>query len=438
MSVKNNPPVQKPAANVFPELFSGCSSLCLGIAFFFLVAFFAVFPAKAQILQYPMGGVIYSITPGPDGAYWGAEYYADNIGRIDTNGIFTIPFQFTSNSGPYSIIVGPDSNIWFTELLVDKIGRISPGTNGSWTNGVLTEFPIHPGVPNANSSPCGITSGPDGNLWFTEYDGDLIGVMNTNGQTLHEYGGFMRATNQLRQIAAGPDGYLWFCEYTYGTIGRMSTSGALTEIPLGLTNILGTNYWYSNSQPLDIVAGPDGAMWFTETSSNRIGRLTVNSNYSDYVLPTISGSSYYNYSQVPYYITVGGDGNLWFTEYISGNVSRITTNGFITEFPTPEGSYLTGIASGRDKNIWFYEYSVSYIAEFLLPTLTSSINSNGQLVLTWPVTATDYVLQGNTNLATTNWTNVTSPPLTVISNQYVYTNTASGIEFFRLFQFAIP
>jgi eukaryotic-like serine/threonine-protein kinase len=43
-------------------------------------------------------------------------------------------------------------------------------------NGTITEFP----VPTASSSPSGITAGPDGNLWFTEYDGNKIGRITSS------------------------------------------------------------------------------------------------------------------------------------------------------------------------------------------------------------------------------------------------------------------
>lgn len=50
-----------------------------------------------------------------------------------------------------------------------KIGRITPG-------GTITEFP----VPTSKSQPFGIGSGPDGNLWFTEYSGNKIGRITTS------------------------------------------------------------------------------------------------------------------------------------------------------------------------------------------------------------------------------------------------------------------
>src|SRR5881227_1886279 len=43
--------------------------------------------------------------------------------------------------------------------------------------GTVAEFP----VPTANSAPVGITSGPDGNMWFTEIQGNKIGRITSTG-----------------------------------------------------------------------------------------------------------------------------------------------------------------------------------------------------------------------------------------------------------------
>jgi streptogramin lyase len=87
---------------------------------------------------------------------------------------FPIP---TPNSVPSGITVGPEvpvGALWFTETgdpalgpkVRGKIGRIT-------TAGVITEFPI----PTLNSAPNGITTGPDGALWFAEGIGNKIGCI---------------------------------------------------------------------------------------------------------------------------------------------------------------------------------------------------------------------------------------------------------------------
>jgi len=42
---------------------------------------------------------------------------------------------------------------------------------------VITEFPL----PNTDSFPLWITTGPDGNLWFTEEHGNRIGRITPSG-----------------------------------------------------------------------------------------------------------------------------------------------------------------------------------------------------------------------------------------------------------------
>src|SRR5690349_5341280 len=55
-------------------------------------------------------------------------------------------------------------------------------------------------------------------------------------------------------IVAGPDGALWFTEHNVNKIGRITATGAITEYALPETN----------RYPTDIAAGRDGALWFTE------------------------------------------------------------------------------------------------------------------------------------------------------------------------------
>lgn len=79
---------------------------------------------------------------------------------------FTVHSLPTSYSQPKGIASGPDGALWFTEYNTNKIGRIS-------TSGAITEYP----VISAASYPYSITTGPDGALWFTEYHADRKSVV---------------------------------------------------------------------------------------------------------------------------------------------------------------------------------------------------------------------------------------------------------------------
>src|SRR5215472_10552366 len=62
-------------------------------------------------------------------------------------------FPISSGSTPLGFVTGPDGAVWFTEYNASKIGRIT-------SSGVLTEYALAPGA-----NPRSITLGPDGALW---------------------------------------------------------------------------------------------------------------------------------------------------------------------------------------------------------------------------------------------------------------------------------
>src|SRR5262249_50215099 len=114
--------------------------------------------------------------------------------------------------------------------------------------GNITEFPL----PVAGSVPLVITSGPDGNLWFTEYQAGRIARISTSGG-ITEFN-LSNASSLPASITTGPDGNLWFTEYGAAEIGRITPTGTITEFPV-LT---------ADSEPADIKVGPDHDLWFTE------------------------------------------------------------------------------------------------------------------------------------------------------------------------------
>ena len=225
---------------------------------------------------------------------------------------------------PAGITSGPDGNIWFVEEHGDRIGRLTPA-------GALTEFPL--AVPG--SFPRGITAGPDGNLWFTELPG-RIGRITPSGILTESTIPLTPAEPVL--ITSGADGNLWFTDF-YDRIGRLTTSGVLTYFVLT-----------SGAGPRGITRGPDGAVWFTETNAGKIGRAAPDGTFDELTLPSSSSG--------PFGITTGPDGNLWFTEVSGDRIGRLTPAGDIVEFPLPGGAAPYGIVAGPDGNLWFTEYGL--------------------------------------------------------------------------------
>ena len=122
------------------------------------------------------------------------------------------------------------------------------------TAGVITEFPI----PTPDSRPVTITSGPDGNLWFTEWNAQKIGRITPSGVITE----FASPLNKLQEITAGPDGRLWFTAYGTPFVGAITTAGVATTVAIP-----------SGSDAFGIVAGPDQAIWYTQPTGKRVARL---------------------------------------------------------------------------------------------------------------------------------------------------------------------
>lgn len=79
--------------------------------------------------------------------------------------------------------------------------------------------------------------------------------------------------------------------------------------------------------PFGMTEDREGAIWFTEMNSGRIGRLTTSGEMTEFELP--------NSDSFPSFIVPGPNGALWFTQNRGNSVGRIATEGDVTELPIP-------------------------------------------------------------------------------------------------------
>ena len=82
-------------------------------------------------------------------------------------------------------------------------------------------------MPNADSSPRIIALGADGNMWFSEHNGNRIGRITPAGE-LAEFA-IPTPDSQPRAIALGADDNIWFGMFAAGKIGRVTPDGTITE-----------------------------------------------------------------------------------------------------------------------------------------------------------------------------------------------------------------
>jgi streptogramin lyase len=228
------------------------------------------------------------------------------------------------HAGP--IVAGPDGNLWLgvTRLVGSEVTgapRFEGHIDRTTTDGDVTELPGTPGVS-------ALAAGPDGNVWYLS-SGE-VGYVSPGGQLTRfslpqPFGG--------GGLALGSDGNMWTAERNDSagdTIVRISPTGELTRFPLPQREV----------GPAAITAGPDGALWFTETFSPRIGRITTSGRITEFPVPSpVDG------------ITAGPDGNVWLA---AGLIGRLTPKGDLKTYGLGGKQQAWGpIAAGPDGRIWF-------------------------------------------------------------------------------------
>jgi virginiamycin B lyase len=234
-------------------------------------------------------------------------------------------------------------------------------------------------IPTSNAEPFNITSGPDGNLWFTELNANKIGQLTPLGQ-FTEFN-IPSSNAGANYITSGPDGNLWFTELNANKIGRITPSGVITEFTIPS----------SNSAPQEITLGPDGNLWFTEGATGKLGKITPSGVITEYAIPYSSAS--------PWGIVSDG-GYLWFTDDNNLTIGRSTTSGVITEYPTDvHSAALTDLTVGPNDTLWYINSSITgtsltsrFVGTYSINNGTSNLfHITSALHLNKLVSAGDYV-----------------------------------------------
>ena len=207
----------------------------------------------------------YDLDIAPNGDIWftAQPRGLQGVGRLTpSTGQVTIWKLPSPAARPFQLHVISSNEVWLTEFdpSGNSISRLTPGTNK------LARYV----VPTTDSSPAGLVKVGD-RVWFTQYDGNKIGLLKPTDATAQE------VTLQTQTFTA-PSSASTVTPTTItpqvlksaSSASKVTLSGArsggFVEFPLPVPD----------SNPLEIVAEAEDTMWFTQMGGLRIGAFRLN------------------------------------------------------------------------------------------------------------------------------------------------------------------
>ncbi len=271
------------------------------------------------------------IIQGPDGNMWATTENVDGVAKITPDGTVT-EFQLPNDS--FGIAVGPDNNLWVSTVIgVIKVPPANPagfttfdvgladgrgivkGPDGRmWVAGDGELISFDPANPVGTADPTaiaglsarGMSVGSDGLLWIADQGGRVLSATAEATPTVTPYDIQIAAAGGAQGVAGGPNGQVAYVAplTTPQTVGRITPGGSPLKTEL------------EPSDPFGVVFAPDGAYWIARFQTNDLLRLTPDGQTS-----MLTG---FAPSDGPRKIATGPDGTLWVTLDTAEKVARVT------------------------------------------------------------------------------------------------------------------
>lgn len=265
------------------------------------------------------------VAAAADGTVWFTLEGADAIGLLRDGEIVKLA-KGVDSVEPLGLAVDGSGRAWYTEAPRQQVSRASP-------DGSIASFALATPVARLGR----LAVAPSGDVWFAETSLVSVTHLKDGRLTRHIVGSFGGPSPMDAApfgVAIAPDGAVWATLQSANKLLRIATGGEKLAVDVPTrTSGLG-----------DVAIGADGAVWFLELAANKVGRF-AHGRFEEFSVPTPRAGLTA--------LAVAPDGAAWFTELRSGRLGRIHA-GTLTEFPLPRSDARPfGIAVDGTNNVWY-------------------------------------------------------------------------------------
>ena len=274
----------------------------------------------------PGGSGPHDVAPAPDGTVWYTAQAKGVLGRLDPASGRTTEVPLGHGSGPHGVIVGPDGAPWVTDPGLNAILRVDPVTSG------VKRFPLPP--ERAGAVVHTATFDRRGTLWFTG-NGGVYGRLDPATGAMQVYDA-PRGTGPYG-ITSTPDGTVWYASLAGNHIARVDPSTGQATVIEPPTPNQGARRIWSDSR---------GRLWVSEWNAGQVALYDPAAGaWKEWRLPGDGPQAYAVY--------VDGRDGVWLSDFGANALVRFdpATESF-TSWPLPDKPGNVRQLLGRPGEVW--------------------------------------------------------------------------------------
>lgn len=250
---------------------------------------------RVSYFNVPQGARPHDVAPAPDGRVWYTAQGQGALGVLDPKTGKTEQIVLGPGAAPHGVIVGPDRAAWITEGGQNAIVRFDPATRQ------VKLFRLPRGFDDANLNTA--TFDTKGILWFTGQSGVYGRVDPATGKVdawkapkgPGPYG-----------ITTTPNGEVWYASLAGDHIAKVDTVSGDAKVVAPPKPGVGPRRIWSDSK---------GMLWVSFWNSGEVGRYDPNAKtWKVWALP-MSGTGCYA-------VYVDENDKVWLTDFVANAIVR--------------------------------------------------------------------------------------------------------------------